>query len=172
MDKATGHPADDHGARARPRYFPRLAEERVDIALCRAAAAVARAADGHAAGRELGVGQHLVLKMLDAVGPSAQQALAEELRIDRSVMVGVVDSLQQAGLVRRDRDPVDRRAYAVTITAAGIRALAAAERDIPDFLDDTFAALTAAERRRLTALLGKLLAGGPAGRGPDAQAKE
>jgi len=172
MDKATDHPADDRGARSRPRYFPRLAEERVDIALCRAAAAVARAADTHTAGRELGVGQHLVLKMLDAVGPSAQQALAEELRIDRSVMVGVVDSLQQAGLVRRDRDPLDRRAYAVTITAAGTRVLAAAERDIPAFLDDTFAALTSAERRRLAALLGKLLAGRPAPAGTDAPTRE
>ncbi|WP_406299734.1 MarR family winged helix-turn-helix transcriptional regulator [Embleya sp. NBC_00888] len=150
--------AVEHTTQAKPHYFPRLAEERVDIALCRAAAAMARAADAHAAGQEVGVGQHLVLKMLDAVGPSAQQALAEELRIDRSVMVGIVDSLQKGGLVRRDRDPVDRRAYAVTITAAGTRVLTDAERDIPDFLDRSFAALTAAERRQLTTLLGKLLA--------------
>ncbi|MGP3962379.1 MarR family winged helix-turn-helix transcriptional regulator [Nonomuraea sp. 3N208] len=143
--------------RARPAYFSRLAAERLDIALCRASAAVARAADAHAAEEGLGVGQHLVLQMLDAVGPCSQQTLSEELRIDRSVMVGVCDDLEQAGHVRRERNPSDRRSYAVTITDSGRRRLAAAQESLPAFLDDTFRALTADERRRLGALLAKLL---------------
>ncbi|MEU5692954.1 MarR family winged helix-turn-helix transcriptional regulator [Actinosynnema sp. NPDC020468] len=135
-------------------YFPRLAAERPDIALCRASSAVAKAVE---AASDLGVGAHLVLKMLAAVGPCSQQVLAEELRIDRSVMVGVADGLERAGHVRRDRDPADRRAYAVTITPAGRRALARAEKGVPSFLDTAFGGLTAAERAQLTALLGKLL---------------
>jgi DNA-binding MarR family transcriptional regulator len=95
--------------------------------------------------------------MLAAVGPRSQQVLSEELRIDRSVMVGIADDLENAGQVRRERDPEDRRAYAVTITASGRRALAKAEKAVPAFLDRTFAALTAAERDQLTTLLGKLL---------------
>src|SRR5690606_17669858 len=43
-------------------YFARLAAERPDVALCRASALIARAADEHAAAQGLGVGQHLVLK--------------------------------------------------------------------------------------------------------------
>ncbi|MEV0251711.1 MarR family transcriptional regulator [Nocardia sp. NPDC050712] len=140
---------------ARAAYLPGLAAERPDIALCRASALVARAAD--AAGGELGVGPHLVLKMLADVGPCSQQVLSAELRIDRSVMVGIADELEKSGYVRRERDPSDRRAYAVTLTEAGQRALAAAERTVPAFLDRTFAALTRAERDRLTELLGKLL---------------
>jgi len=100
----------------RPAYFPVLAEERPDIALCRASSYVARAADAHASQQGLGVGQHLVLKMLEAVGPCSQQVLCEELRIDRSVMVNLCDDLERAGLVRRERNPDDRRSYAVTIT--------------------------------------------------------
>lgn len=145
---------DPHG---RPDYFPRLAAERPDIALCRASAAVARAADAHGRDQGLGTGPHLVLRMLADVGPCSQQALSEELRIDRSVMVGVCDELQREGLVLRERNPRDRRSYAVTITDRGRDRLAAAERTVPDFLDGVFHPLTAAERGILQALLVKLL---------------
>jgi DNA-binding MarR family transcriptional regulator len=138
-------------------YFSQLAAERPDIALCRASTLVARAAEEHAAGQRLGVGQHLVLKMLAAVGSCSQQTLSEELRIDRSVMVSVADDLERAGLVRRERNPNDRRAYAVSITQAGRKRLAAAETTTPVFLDRAFANLTPAERAQLTAILGKLL---------------
>jgi DNA-binding MarR family transcriptional regulator len=141
----------------RPAYFPALAAERPDIALCRASSYVARAADAHAAQHGLGVGQHLVLKMLDAVGPCSQQVLCEELRIDRSVMVNLCDDLEQSGSVRRERNPDDRRSYAVTITDEGRERLREAEGDIPSFLDETFAPLTHSERAQLTALMGKLM---------------
>ena len=103
------------------------------------------------------MGQHLVLKMLDAVGPCSQQALSEELRIDRSVMVNICDDLERAGHVRRERNPQDRRSYAVTITDAGRQRLAALEKSVPDFLDEVFRPLSRRERDQLTALLGKLL---------------
>ncbi|MFE2265332.1 MarR family winged helix-turn-helix transcriptional regulator [Streptomyces griseosporeus] len=138
-------------------YFPTLAAERLDIALCRASAAVARAAEARANESGIGVGQHLVLKMLAEVGPTSQRVLSDQLRIDRSVMVGICDSLEQAGHVRRERDAGDRRAYAVTLTDSGRQLLARAEEDVPAFLDDTFAPLTPAEREQLSALLGKLL---------------
>ncbi|AWT47620.1 MULTISPECIES: MarR family winged helix-turn-helix transcriptional regulator [Streptomyces] len=138
-------------------YFPTLAAERLDIALCRASAAVARAAEARANESGIGVGQHLVLKMLAEVGPTSQRVLSDQLRIDRSVMVGICDSLEQAGHVRRERDAGDRRAYAVTLTDSGRQLLARAEEDVPAFLDDTFAPLAPAEREQLSALLGKLL---------------
>ncbi|WNI26679.1 MarR family winged helix-turn-helix transcriptional regulator [Streptomyces sp. ITFR-16] len=138
-------------------YFPRLAAERLDIALCRASSAVARAAEARANETGIGVGQHLVLKMLAAVGPSSQRVLSDELRIDRSVMVGLCDSLEQAGHVRRERDAGDRRAYAVTLTDSGRRLLDRAEDLVPAFLYDTFKDLTPAEREQLSTLLGKLL---------------
>ncbi|MFE7441019.1 MarR family winged helix-turn-helix transcriptional regulator [Streptomyces chartreusis] len=138
-------------------YFPTLAAERLDIALCRASSAVARAAEARASESGIGVGPHLVLKMLAEVGPSSQRVLSDQLRIDRSVMVGICDGLEQAGHVRRERDAGDRRAYAVTITDLGRRLLARAEAAVPAFLDDTFKDLTPGERDVLSALLGKLL---------------
>jgi DNA-binding MarR family transcriptional regulator len=138
-------------------YFPRLATERLDIALCRASAVVARAAEARARESGIGVGQHLVLKMLAEIGPSSQRVLSDQLRIDRSVMVGICDGLEGAGHVRRERDAGDRRAYAVTITDSGRQLLARAEAGVPEFLDDTFQALTPRERHQLSTLIGKLL---------------
>ncbi|MFD7550077.1 MarR family winged helix-turn-helix transcriptional regulator [Streptomyces sp. NPDC059816] len=143
--------------RAQVAYFPRLAAQRLDIALCRASAAVARAADARANELGLGVGHHLVLKMLAEVGPCSQRVLSDELRIDRSVMVGLCDTLEQAGHVRRERDAEDRRAYAVTLTDPGREVLARAEGALPGFLDGTFQALDPEEREQLSFLLRKLL---------------
>lgn len=68
------------------------------------------------------------------------------------MMVGIVDALEDAGHVRRERNPEDRRAYAVTISASGRRVLAKAEKGVPAFLDGAFAALTSAELAQLTRL--------------------
>ena len=38
-------------------------------------------------------------------------------------MISVIDELEAAGLVRRQRDPQDRRRYALRITEAGVVAL-------------------------------------------------
>ncbi|GAA2020892.1 hypothetical protein GCM10009839_17150 [Catenulispora yoronensis] len=138
-------------------YFPQLAAERLDIALCRASSAVARTAEAHTATTGLAVGHHLVLKMLAESGPCSQATLSDELRIDRSVMVGICDSLERDGNAHRERDTVDRRAYAVTITAAGRRQLKRAEASVPELLDEAFGRLSAGEREQLAALLGKLL---------------
>ncbi|RFU84328.1 MarR family transcriptional regulator [Streptomyces triticagri] len=138
-------------------YFRQLAAERPDIALCRASTAVARAADAQAQALGIGVGRHLVLKMLAEVGPCSQRVLSDQLRIDRTVMVGLCDSLEEAGHVRRERHATDRRAYAVTLTDTGRQLLDRAEAAVPEFLDSTFGALGPAERKQLATLLGKLL---------------
>jgi DNA-binding MarR family transcriptional regulator len=141
-------------------FLPKLGAERLDLLLCRAGMAVSRAAEAEADRHGLAFSQHLVLKMLAAVGPVSQQELSEGLRIDRSCMVTCIDGLEAGGLVRRNRNPTDRRAYAVAITDAGIEALAEADRDLPDYLDRVFRTLSAAERVQLSALLKKLLCGG------------
>ncbi|MFJ9622489.1 MarR family winged helix-turn-helix transcriptional regulator [Streptomyces sp. NPDC101181] len=150
-------PGREPEAGGRARYFATLAQERPDIAICRAAAQAARTVDEELSGHRLTAAQHLVLKMLDAVGPCSQQELSEQLRIDRSVMVGCIDGLEGSGLVRRERHPRDRRAYAVTPTPEAGPALARVEGGVPQLLDRVFGALTAAERRTLTRLVGKIL---------------
>ena len=73
----------------------------------------------------------------------SQQDVARRLAIDPTLMVGVVDDLEGRGLLRRDKDPADRRRYLLTVTAEGFALLATArttatnaERAFLDPLDD------------------------------------
>jgi DNA-binding MarR family transcriptional regulator len=94
-----------------------------------------------------------VLSMLAATGPLSQQRLAERLRVNRTLMVGVADELERAGYVERRRDPADRRAYALHLTPEGDAARAALGAQL-ERAEAAFAArLDAAERARLNALL-------------------
>lgn len=51
----------------------------------------------------------------------SQSQLADAMDIERPNMVVIVDELERRDLIRRDRVPTDRRAYALTVTLAGQR---------------------------------------------------
>ena len=51
----------------------------------------------------------------------SQSQLADAMDIERPNMVVIIDELERRDLIRRDRVPTDRRAYALTITLAGRR---------------------------------------------------
>ena len=101
-----------------------------------------------------------VMAVLDESGPLSQQRLGEMLGVHRTMMVGVIDGLEGAGLVERARNPADRRSYALALTDAGRQAL---ERTTPELFEGEsrfLAALSDAERDRLAELLRMLLLGG------------
>src|SRR5882757_4977974 len=99
----------------------------------------------------------LVLSMLEDAGPLSQQRLAELSGVNRTIVVKLIDSLEDRGLVARDRNPADRRSYALVPTAAGRAALAALQPAIDRGEERLTAELSAGERRRLNELLGTLL---------------
>jgi DNA-binding MarR family transcriptional regulator len=113
--------------------------------------------DAAFSGARLSLSQHLVLGMLARVGAVSQQELSEQLRIDRSVMVGCIDGLEAAGFVRRERNPHDRRAYAVVPTDAGLAALEDVDRGMAARLDLVFGPLSPSEREQLGGLIRKML---------------
>lgn len=65
--------------------------------------------------------QYGVLASIFRQGPQSQQQLGERLGIDRTTMVNIIDHLEDSGLVTRIRDRVDRRRYAITLSAKGRR---------------------------------------------------
>ena len=106
----------------------------------------------------LGIGKPalVALAVLVAEGPLRQARLSERTGIDRATLVAVLNELEERGLARRDPDPGDRRAHAVSATAAGRRLLVRAARLEAD--DDFFAVLSAKERATLDALLVRVIA--------------
>lgn len=100
---------------------------------------------------------HAVLAALAAEPGASQQALAERLEINRTIMVKLVDRLQAAGFVTRTRNPEDRRSYLLALTADGRAALAGMEPAIRERDRFLTAALTDAEYGRLNELLRAVL---------------
>lgn len=98
--------------------------------------------------RELGL-----LMALETAGPMSQRRLGEMLSVNRTVMVKVTDKLELSGLLRRERDPADRRNYALRVTEAGRAAIVAMLRSAREGDAEFTANLTEAERDRLIELL-------------------
>lgn len=63
--------------------------------------------------------QLAVLLVLDSGGGASQQDAANELGVDRTTMVGLIDELENLGLVERKADAIDRRRNAVVLTTRG-----------------------------------------------------
>ncbi|MER5652550.1 MarR family winged helix-turn-helix transcriptional regulator [Streptomyces sp. NPDC060011] len=99
---------------------------------------------------------HAVLAASSEYGPLAQAELGRRVAVDPKDVVGILNDLQQAGLVLRAPDPDDRRKNAVTITPEGAdvltRCAALAEAANAELL----APLTPDEQGQLTALLTRL----------------
>ena len=97
---------------------------------------------------------------LDAVAqqPGIDQAsLAATISFDRATIGGVVDRLEQKGLIERTVSPDDRRARLLQLTAAGRRELAVLRPVVEALQAEILAPLSAKERAAFLALARKAL---------------
>ena len=106
----------------------------------------------------LPTGSLTVLALIAANPGSSQTALADRAGLNKSALVGIVDQLEQRGLVERDRAASDRRRYQVSVTPEGDKAM----RDLFAAVDrqelDLRVALGKRDMIELLALLDKAIA--------------
>src|SRR5580700_3823399 len=104
--------------------------------------------------------RHLIaLKLLSEHGPASQQGLAEALSLDPSNVVGLLNELEERGLISRRRDPADRRRHIVEVSATGADELTQTYAQLGLVEDELFKTLTCEQRSALHELLASAVAG-------------
>jgi DNA-binding MarR family transcriptional regulator len=97
--------------------------------------------------------QFQLLALLNDRGPMGQRELGQEMEIDPSILVTLLNPLETGDLLSRQRDTTDRRCHLVTLTPKGEQRLRAAARAQFEAEEQLFAGLGEAEREELRVLL-------------------
>ncbi|WP_151774769.1 MarR family winged helix-turn-helix transcriptional regulator [Streptomyces abyssomicinicus] len=100
--------------------------------------------------------RHAIVLMHLAGGPLGQRDLGTRLGVDPSVLVALLNALEDRDLVRRRRDPADRRRHIVEITEAGATAVTKLDAAIGHVEGELFGDLTPQERDTLHSLLARV----------------
>jgi len=106
-----------------------------------------------------------VLNLVEAAEGQSQQAIGEAIQVPPSRMVALVDELEQRGLVERRPDPADRRVRALFLTEKGRKTLTRGREIAKQHEKELTRGMAAADRKRLTELLQKIVDEQTIGRG-------
>jgi DNA-binding MarR family transcriptional regulator len=109
--------------------------------------------------RPLGISVQMcgVLSVL-AAGAISQQELGEQLGIDRTTVVELIDELEKKGVVVRVRNPADRRSYSLKLTPHGRAFQKRAARVFDEAAAEVFSPLKPGEQEQLIDMLGRMIA--------------
>src|SRR5436190_2159518 len=99
---------------------------------------------------------HGILTVLGDRSSETQGAIADALGYDRGQLVGMLDELEEQGLVERRRDPNDRRRHIVTLTADGTKTLRRLRALADETEDEFLSPLSEDERATFHTLLLRL----------------
>jgi DNA-binding MarR family transcriptional regulator len=90
---------------------------------------------------------YIVLTALVEQPVRTQAALAQAIHADKSRIIGVLDELQERGLIHRQPDEADRRVHLLSLTPAGDQLRRAVEGGIRRREEEVLALLPPADRK-------------------------
>jgi DNA-binding MarR family transcriptional regulator len=114
-----------------------------------------RTVTGQVSAQGLTAPQYRVLRQLGEGGRSGSE-LAQKLGVTPGNLTGILDRLEEGGLLSRERASTDRRSLRLSITPAGETLMARAIPAMQSHLRSLFAPLDAAEIAQVQSLLERL----------------
>lgn len=100
--------------------------------------------------------QYGILACLWQQNGQAPSQIAANLNLDSSTITGILDRMENKGLLKRTPDPGDRRALKVVLTEAGSALQEPIDKIISEANEEVMEGLSLSERETLKILLGKL----------------
>ena len=97
--------------------------------------------------------QYALLKVLWEQDHQSGAELGERLVLDSATMTGVLDRLEDAGLIKRQADVTDRRMNRIVLTARGRDLQAPLDREMDQLNQDFLGGFTLEETERLHSIL-------------------
>jgi DNA-binding MarR family transcriptional regulator len=98
-----------------------------------------------------------VIHHIGNMAPVSQKEVSESIGLDPSDLVGVIDQLENAGLVTRQRDPHDRRRQLLSLTAEGEKRRKKLQKIGMNAMEEVLEPLNEKERETLRTLLARVV---------------
>jgi len=112
--------------------------------------------EGHLQHEGLTPAQFGVLEILYHLGPLCQKQISEKQLTSAGNITMVVNNLIKLDLVKKDRDPVDKRYYKVGLKDRGVRKIKTVFLKHAAIITDVFSVLNNAEHSQLSKLSKKI----------------
>ncbi len=140
---------------------PGVPRTRYDLRILRGLRQIIRAIDIHsrklAATHQITGPQLCCLMTIAENGPTTATAVAQDVYLSASTVVGILDRLQEKGLVQRQRDSKDRRLVHVTVTEKGREMVANAPSPLQDKLAEALKDLPESEQTTIAHALERIV---------------
>ncbi len=98
-----------------------------------------------------------VLLTIERLGPVSQKQISDQMGLDPSDLVGVIDILEREAFLTRARDQQDRRRYSLTLTPLGRKRLSRFSAIAAEVEEELLAPLDDDERQAFRALVHRVL---------------
>ena len=141
--------------------FPKITAVRPDIRILQSLRRIIRAVDIHSrklkSEHDITGPQLFCLHAIIDGGPLTATAIGKMVHLSPSTVIGILDRLEEKGLIHRQRDSKDRRLVNVTATEQGVEAVRNAPSPLQDSLGESLKRLPQLEQSTIALSLERVV---------------